>query len=288
MGNKRKIIIVAITILFLLQAGILLGQASQTFKFFYVGHCYQPNTAGDKVDYRLEEMDFSPYDGVWLGGDVCSEALLNYSTVQYIDSLFDLGNPNTHWSMGNHDARNGNWEYISDFTGRKTYYAYSQDKLTRIVFNTNLVPTNCEMMDEQYSMIMDVCDTIQESKYLVLLIHHALWHYVPGLPLPLEYAHSDLKYWNSNCFDVNSTFFNSIYPKLLEVKDRGIDVVCVMGDIGLRTNRFEMISTDGIYFLGSGLYENGADNNVLIFTYNLPEYNLNWKFHNLDSLLLAQ
>jgi len=260
----------------------------QDLKYIFIGHCYQPDTQGDKVDYRLEEFDFSAYKGVWLGGDVCSEALLKYSTVKYIDSLFNLGNPETHWTMGNHDARNGNWEYITDYSYRNTYYAYSSNKLTRIVLNTNLVPTDCESMDEQYQIIMNVCDTIQDSKYLILIMHHGLWDNVPGLPPTSEYAQSHLQYWNSNCYDVNSNFVNSVYPKLIEVEQKGIQVICIMGDIGDRTNKFEVISDDGIQFLGSGLYHNEADNNVLVLDYKLPEYDLSWEFVNLDSLLLEQ
>lgn len=283
-------IIYAIVVVFIshLQINNLKGQTNDEKKFFFVGHCYQPNTNGDKVDYRLEQFDFSGYDGVWLGGDVCSEALLNYSTVEYLDNLFDLGNPEFHWTLGNHDARNGNWEFVSSFTNRKTYYAYSSNNLTRLILNTNLVPTDCETMDDQYNMIMEVCDTIQKSNYLILLMHHGLWHDVPGLPPPFTYAHSDLKYWNSNCYDVNSNFINSIYPKLLEVYNRGIKVICVMGDIGSATNKFDMFADDGIRFLGSGLYDNQTDNNVLLFTYNLSNQILQCDFHNLDSLLFEQ
>ncbi len=287
MQFKIKIISIFI-VLFTFLSSQVNAQERVEKKFFFTGHCYQPYTAGDKVDYRLEEFDFTDYEGVWLGGDVCSEALLKYSTVQYLDDIFDLGNIDTHWALGNHDTRNGNWEYVSEFSGRKTYYAYSNQKMTRIVLNTNIVPTECEMMNDQYSMIENVCDTIQESKYLVLLMHHGLWFDVPGLPPPQEYSHSNLKYWNSNCYDVNSNFINSIYPKLLEVQSRGVEVICVMGDIGHYTNRFDMLSDDGIRFLGSGLYLNEADNNVLIFTYNIQTYNLSWGFHNLDSLLLEQ
>lgn len=273
---------------------ILLGgnnsfaQTGDEIKYFYAGHCYQPNTAGDKVDYRLEQLDYSSYAGVWLGGDVCSEALVDYSTVEYLDEIFDLGNPESHWSLGNHDARNMNWEYVTEVTKRKTYYAYYHNKMTRIVMNTNIVPTNCEMMNDQYSIIKNVCDTIQESNYLLLLMHHGLWFDVPGLPPPPEYSHSNLKYWNSNCYDVNSNFINSIYPMLLEVKSRGVEVICIMGDIGHYTNKFDMLSEDGIRFLGSGLYHNEADNNVLIFTYDYQQPSLTWSFHNLDSLLLEQ
>ncbi|PLX10755.1 MAG: hypothetical protein C0598_09745 [Marinilabiliales bacterium] len=286
-----KFKLIRLTVLFSLGFLIISNNVfaqSQDLKYIFIGHCYQPNTAGDKVDYRLENFDFTDYEGIWLGGDVCSEALINYGTVQYIDSIFDLGNPETHWAMGNHDARNGNWEYISDFSYRNTYYAFTSNKLTRIIINTNLVPTDCESMDEQYNIIMNVCDTIQESKYLVLLMHHGLWDSVPGLPSTYDYAQSHLVYWNSNCYDVNSNFVHSIYPKLIEVEQRGVEVVCVMGDIGDRTNKFDVISDDGIQFLGSGLYHNEPDNNVLVFDYDLSDYKLSWDFLNLDSLLLEQ
>ena len=141
-------------------------------KYMFIGHCYEPYTAGDKVDHRLETFDFSEFDGIWLGGDVCSEAMLNYSTVAYIDGIFNLGNPETHWSLGNHDARQLNWEWCEEFTNRKTYYTYASNGITRIVINSNLVPTNCEMLDEQFDIINAVCDTINMSSNLILLIHH--------------------------------------------------------------------------------------------------------------------
>jgi len=284
----KKLLFIISVFGFLIIGNSGFSQTENEIRYFYAGHCYQPNTAGDKVDYRLEQLDYSSYAGVWLGGDVCSEALVNFSTVEYLNEIFNLENPESHWALGNHDARNMNWEYVTDITNRKTYYAYHSNKMTRIIMNTNIVPTFCELMDEQYSLIVNVCDTIQDSKYLVLLMHHGLWYGVPGLPDPFVYAHSNLKYWNSNCYDVNSNFINSIYPKLLEVKDRGIQVVCIMGDVGEKTNGFQMQSDDGIWFVGNGLYHNGEDNNITIFTYDTSDYVLSWQFHNLDSLLLQQ
>jgi len=51
-------------------------------RYIFIGHCYQAQTAGDKVDYRIEQFDFSDFNGIWLGGDVCVEAMLDYSTVR--------------------------------------------------------------------------------------------------------------------------------------------------------------------------------------------------------------
>lgn len=257
-------------------------------KYIFIGHCYQPYTAGDKVDYRLEEFDFSGFEGIWLGGDVCSEAMLNYTTVQYIDTLFNLGNPETHWSLGNHDARNGNWEWYEQFAGRKTYYAYSSHGITRIVMNTNIVPTDCEDLNAEYVIISNVCDTVSNVTDLVLLMHHDLWHDVPGLPPPATYAQSDLVYWNANCDSVNTRFVDVIYPKLIAVKQRGINVTCILGDMGATWKKFDMFSDDSIRFMGCGLYHNSPDDNVLFIEKETENAPLRFAFHNLDSLLNVQ
>lgn len=284
---KSKLLVKAVLISTFMWMGINI-QAQDSIQYLFVGHCYQRGSQGKKVDYRIEDLDKSIYQGIWLGGDVCSEAMLEYSTVQYIDSLFHLGNPETHWALGNHDARNGNWEWYTEFSGRKTYYAYSSHGITRIVMNTNIVPVNCEMLNDEYAMINNVCDTISRSKYLILLMHHGIWQDVPGLPSPGIYAQSNLKYWNANCDSVDTPFHKTIYPKLVEVKNRGIEVICILGDMGAGPKKFEMDSDDGIHFLGCGLYYNESDNNVLTFTYQVAEQKLSWQFDNLDSLLNVQ
>ena len=259
-------------------------QSQNQKEFIFIGHCYQSGSGGTKVDSRVEQLNLSDYEGVWLGGDVCSEAMLNYSTIQYIDGLFDLGNPETHWALGNHDARNGNWEWYEELSGKETYYAYNNYDITRIVLNTNLVPTNCEMMNEQFDIISSVCDTIQQSKYLILLMHHGLWQDVPGLPSPSTYAQSNLRYWNANCDSVNTNFVDVVYPKLVEVKQRGIEVICILGDMGAGLKKFQAVSEDGIHFLGCGLHHNEPEDVVLIFNYNTETQLLDYNFHNLDSL----
>jgi hypothetical protein len=250
-----------------------------------MGHIYKFYTAGNLVDPRVEQLDKSGYEGIWLGGDVCSEATLLYSTIQYIDSLFDLGNPTTYWALGNHDARNGNWEWLKEFSGRDTYYSHYHKGITTIVLNTNLVPTDCENVNRQFRIIRDVCDTIQHSSHLILIHHHGIWRGVPNLPPPATFAQSDFIYWNANCDSVNSTFVRTVYPMLVEVRNRGIEVLCILGDMG--GQHFLMDSQDGIHFMGCGLNETPQDE-VLILEYSLSGRTLDYQFHNLDSLLISQ
>jgi len=279
----RLIRIILTICFFVITLNVVAQTDGDTIRYIFMGHCSQPETSNN-VDYRLEQLDYSKYTGVWLGGDLCANSMLDYSTVLYLDDLFDLGNPETHWALGNHDARLGNWEWYEETTNRDTYFAYSSHGITRIILNTNLVPTNCEMIDEQYEIISNVCDTISESNYLILIMHHGIWRGVPSLPIPTVIGHSDLVYWNSNCYDVNSTFVNSIYPMLLEVKEKGIEVIYVYGDMGAQQKTFRMDSDDGIHFLGCGLDNNDPDDAVLIFNYFKKTGELEYDFHNLDSL----
>lgn len=202
--------------------------------------------------------------------------------------MFDLGNPDTHWSLGNHDARNGNWEWYEEFTGRKTYHVASSYGITRVVLNTNLVPTDCESLNEQYQMIVETCDTVKTGNKLILIMHHGIWRDVPGLPAPPTYAQSDLTYWNSNCYQMNSTFLETIYPKLVEAKDKGVNVFCVLGDMGAGPKSIDFLTEDGIRFLGCGFYHNEPEDKVLIFTLQPEIKQLDYKYFRIDSLLLVQ
>ncbi len=260
--------------------------SKEVLKYIFMGHTYKSDS---KVDPRLEKFDFSDYDGVWLGGDICSEASREINTLIYLDSLFDLSNPLTFWALGNHDTRNGNYEWFRRYTKRETYFAHYHYGITSIVMNTNLVPTNCYNIEKQYEIIVNVCDTISNSSHLILLMHHGLWADVPGLPSnPGNYCHSNLKYWNATCSDVNSNFVNAIYPLLVEVKQKGIDVICIMGDVGAQKKKLNYISDDGINFLGCGLYHGSPEDLVLVFTHTPKENKLTWQYQNLDSLLNIQ
>lgn len=279
----RTIKIVLIITVLLGNSVTVLSQGRGVVKYVFLGHTAQSGSPNN-IDYRAEALDYSIYDGVWLGGDVCTTTLLEYSTIHYLDNLFDLDNPETHWTMGNHDWRIGNIEWYKEITKRDTYYAYSSNNITRIVINTNLVPTNCELLDDQFEMINNVCDTITNSKYLILIPHHGLWRGVEPLPAPINVGHSDLVYWNSNCYDVNSSFVNSIYPRLVEVQNKGIQVIYLYGDMGGQRKKFDMTSNEGIQFIGCGLHSNNPEDNILIFTYDIDSQYLSHQFHNLDSL----
>lgn len=283
---------IVIAIYFLVCISFCAGAQNDTLRYFFAGHTYQWHTAGNKVDLRLEQIDLSGYDGIWLGGDVCSEALLEYETLEYIDGLFDLKHPNTHWALGNHDARNGNWVWLEEMTGRKTYYTSTFNGISYMVLNTNLTPFDCEQLDDQYNTIVELCDTIENSSHLIFLVHHGIWDSVPGLPSPYTYAQSNLKYFSFTCQNNEATFIKEIYPRLIEVEKRGVEVILIMGDMG--HHKVHFVSDDGIDFLGTGLnrsfYEdpeeraNAPKDWILEFKHVPAEKWLDFKFHDLDSI----
>jgi len=266
---------------------------SDTIKYLFMGHTYQFYTPGNKMDERIEQMDLSGYEGIWLGGDVCSEATLEYETIEYVNSLVNLQHPNSHWALGNHDARNGNWQWIEEFNGHKTYYTSHYKGITYMVLNTNITPYDCEQLNDQYQIITTLCDTIKNSSHLIFLVHHGIWYDVPGLPSPFSYAQSNLRFYSFTCDDNNATYAKDIYPRLVEVQKRGVQVISILGDMGHK--KVEFVSDDGLIYLGTGLnrskYQNpeeraNAPKDWILEFDHVPESRwLDWQFHDIDSIV---
>ncbi|WMX13478.1 metallophosphoesterase [Aureispira sp. CCB-E] len=271
---------------------VVCTNAQDTLTYAFFGHPYQGDPDGKKVDFRLEAMDMSQFDGIWLGGDVGSEAALKYTNLQYLDSLFDLDNPMTHWALGNHDTRNGNLEWIEEFTERPSFYAYSSNGLTVVVLDGNITPLDCEKLNAQYNLVKSVCDTIQ-SGHLVFLIHHGIAIDVPGVSNPITYAHNEAQNWMAHCYHDSSSYTKSIYPLMVNAKQRGVNVFHIMGDTGSWYKSFHETSVDGVEYLAAGL-GNGyrlqtgqtiyAADVAIIFKHVLANNQLTWSFVEINDL----
>jgi len=267
-------------------------KSQDTLHYIFLGHIqrYLP-TAGTVVDLRIEGIDYSTFDRVWLGGDIAIETSLRYKILEYVDSLFDVSNPSNAWAFGNHDLRSFNEEWLYQITGRKTYYTHFENGITTIVLNLAIAPDDCEKLNEQFEMIENVVDTISESSHLILLSHQNVWKDVPGLPSPGTYCHSNQKSWIANCYDQSASYINAIYPLLLQVKDKGINVINILGDAGAQSKGKSMVSDDGIFYIASGIdartEEEVGPDKVLILDHIPETSELNWQFHNLDSLFLT-
>ena len=67
-------------------------------------------------------------------------------------------------------------------------------------------------------------------------------------------------------------------------KKRGIEVICIGGDIGFNSKEFEYETKDGIYFLASGIHSDEPNNKALLFKHQLADRKLTWKFLPLENL----
>jgi len=85
----------------------------------------------------------------------------------------------------------------------------------------------------------------------------------------------------SYCINSNN-FYDDIYPLLINVKQRGIEVVCIAGDIGKKVSEFEYITGDGIYFLASGINGENGNNKVLVFEYDDSSRKLEWNYEKFN------
>ena len=275
-------------------------------KILFLGHPYQYGPPGNRVDTRIESLDLSLYDELWLGGDLCSETTAEEATLDYLDDLFDLSNPNTHWSLGNHDLRNGHRDWIEKRTHWPVYQGYTvtSQRLTRLVLNTNLsgpqvapVPGDTALAEAQWNLITSVTDTISQSSHLIVMMHHVVLGDVDWEMNTAGGANKDLKTYSFSA-DSGTTFADSLYPRLVEVQQRGVQVIVLAGDFGKRSKSFYWPTREGVVFLGSGINNSilnidtpeqagsVAPDRVIVFYHDPKERTLRWEFPTLDGLRL--
>jgi len=232
------------------------------------------------MDSIVEKVDFSKFDMLWLGGDLARSTSENDYSMYHIDSIYDVGNENTLWALGNHDYFN--LTNIQNYTNRPPFYSYYKNKITFIVLDTQDSLSN--IVGAQKKFFEETIDTIQKTTHLIILHHKLIWMYAnpelePLIPTVSNGEFGDCFY----CLNPNG-FYTEIYPKLLEVKQRGIEVICIGGDIGFHTKEFEYYTSDEIVFLASGINAGSSDNEALLFKHNLINDSLSWEYKPIREL----
>lgn len=257
----------------------------------FLGHTYQSET---EVDERLVKLGLDRYEHIWLGGDICGASDRKRSTVEYVNNLFNLNKAGNHWALGNHDIHDNNYHWIEEVTGKPEFYTEYNDGLTVMVINTNLYEPECDRLAAQYEMFKNVCDTISESSHLVVLSHHVVWNHVREIPNLWERANANKPFWEARC-EPNSRFEQVMYNELIEVQNRGVQVLILAGDYGQKEKYFQQKANSGIWFFGSGIdhsnrympdsLKDSAKDLILFFQHDKVEKTLDWQFLDLDSLV---
>jgi hypothetical protein len=261
----------------------LFSQNDSVLKFIFVPHPRSDDQVNQSVYSGISKIDFTKYDVKMLGGDITYDTAKDSATLSYCDSLFDLLSPNTLWCFGNHDVQSGHRTLIKRFTGRESYYSYSRDGITFIVLDTELDAnafSSTFIEGNQLQMVKDVCDSITDSRYLILLLHRFMWM------INNDYFKSRLTdsiAASSRSMDTTN-FYSDIYPLLQKVKNKGIQVLVFGGDKSKINIAYS--PEDSITFYAARMATDIPDNinNVIILNYGLQNKKLTCNFVPLTEI----
>lgn len=241
-------------------------------KYIYVSHTR--TDSNPNLDSIIEEVDYSSFDMLWLGGDLAKLSSQDDETMLHIDSIFNVGDENTLWALGNHDYTD--LDRIREFTNRPPYYAYYKNGITFIIIDTQ--DSLSSIVGYQKELFESVVDSINLSTHLVIIHHKLIWMYDNAYLEPLIPSVSNAELGDCfYCINPNN-FYTDIYPGLLEVRQKGIEVLCIGGDIGFNAKEFEYLTPEGIHFLASGVSAGEDDNKVLVFYHDIVNNDLTWEF----------
>ena len=200
--------------------------------------------------------------------------------MDYCNNLFNLGSPNTLWTMGNHDLSSP--ALVEEYTGRKRFYTYFRDGITFMVLDTELDSEGFKssfISGDQLEMIKTVSDTISTSGSMIVLHGRLLWM----VDNPAFYEKIDSVAESTKQLDTTN-FFQEVYPLLQIISNKGINVYCLGGDKS-KIN-IEYFTEDNIVFLTSTMAPEFPDsiNDVMVFKYNQNTSFLSWNFVRLDKI----
>ena len=255
------------------------AQIPQSGQYLHLSH---PKAIDNpRMDSLVEIVDYKKFDMLWLGGDLAENTTKDNESMTHVDTIFDLGNTNTLWALGNHDYT---YPYrIPDFTYRPYYYAYHKNGISFIVLDTQDSLSN--IIHAQKDLVESVTDTISESSHLILLHHKLIWIYGNADLEPQADSVSNAPIGDCfYCINPNN-FYDDIYPMLLQVKQRGVEVICIAGDIGKKTTEFEFKTSEGIHFLASGMRANSGESKAMLFEHDITNKQLVWEYVLLEDLI---
>jgi hypothetical protein len=248
-------------------------------KYLHISHTRLNSNPG-MVD-TVSGVDYKKFDMLWLGGDLTHLTSSDYANMDKVDDVFNLSNNTTLWSLGNHDYTN--ISMIEEYTERPAFYAYYQNGITFLVLDTQ--DSLSSMVSDQLKLLTEVTDTISVSSHLIILHHKLIWMSGNEELEPQISTVSNAQLGSCfYCINPNN-FYSDVYPNLIAVKQRGINVICIAGDIGNKVKEFEYLTPEGVYFIASGMSYQHQENKGLVFTHNVTTNVVDWAYKRIGELL---
>ena len=120
---------------------------------------------------------------------------------------------------------------------------------------------------------------------MVIILHHKLlWMYdYSELESQIEATSNGASGTCFSCLNPNN-FHTDYYPKLVELEQLGIEVMCIGCDIGNKVSRFEFLTSEGVQFLASGFSVDQNENSVLLLYHNIENRKLSFEFKSVNDL----
>jgi hypothetical protein len=259
---------------------LLFAQSDVQKIYIFIPHPRSEDKVHQSVLPSIEQINFSKFDIILLGGDLTYYTSIDRISMDYCDSLFDLDNPNTLWTMGNHDLNTP--ALIEEYTTRPDYYSYFSNNITFLVLSTEIDAdgfASSHISADQLEFVRNICNTITNTDFLVLLHHRLLWM------IGDEYFSTKIDSVGESTRQLDTSNFNAeIFPLLQNVKKRGIKILCLGGDKS-RIN-IEYSPEDSITYIASTMAPEFSDeeNDVVILTHDILTHNLSWEFIPLSKV----
>ena len=248
--------------------------------FIYLAHTRMNHN--DSIYKKVYDIDFSKFEMTLLGGDLALNSFKNDVIVRHLDSVFDFKNPNTLWSIGNHDDIPNKKFFKTTFKNK--FHAYQKDDVTFITLNSQ--DSLSSIVGEQRDFLFTVLDTLQTTSVVVMTHKLIFMNDHPIMDAQINKVVNGKKGTCFHCHNTNN-FNDSVYPKLKELSDQGVQIIWVGGDLGYETSHFEYMDEYGVVFLGNGFWYPKAWNKILLFS-KKAEMPLKYTFVPIDSLLKYQ
>lgn len=249
---------------------------SDTSSFIYISHTR--SGIEDSLYRPIYHIDFNSFDLTLLGGDLALDTFGHDTITAHLDQVFNFKSPSVLWSIGNHDLTTDvKWK---EYTLKKKYHKAVYNDVTFIALDSQ--DSLSSIVGDQKDFLLTTLDSINTSSVIIMTHKLIFMNNHPVMDAMIATTCNANKGDCYYCHNDNN-FYDVVYPKLLDVKNRGIEVIWVGGDLGYKTSEFEYIDEEGIVFLGNGLWHPKEWNKVLIFLKERQDP-IRYRFVSLDSI----